>query len=72
MCRGTNVQRTTIVVLSHIRLSGSGANFAASYGAIFIRQMEIINPFTVKLSTSIVCTFLGLTTAIFVYRLGQK
>lgn len=44
--QGTNLKRTLIVVGVNIFLQLTGQNFVSLYGAIFIRDLNTINPFT--------------------------
>jgi MFS transporter, SP family, sugar:H+ symporter len=46
MFQGTNLKRTLIVVGVNIFLQLTGQNFVSLYGAIFIRDLNTINPFT--------------------------
>lgn len=61
-----------IVIMANFFLYATGANFANSYGALFIRRMDSVNPFTVTLSTSIGMAVLGLVTILVLDKLGRR
>ncbi|CAH0022149.1 unnamed protein product [Clonostachys rhizophaga] len=58
-----NIKRTAIVVAMNFFQQATGQSFASSYGAIFIRDIGTVNPFTMTLINSIVnlvTAFVGL------------
>lgn len=61
--QGKNLKRTAIVVAMNFFQQATGQAFASSYGAIFIRDIGTVNPFTMTLVNSIVnlvVSFIGL------------
>ena len=61
--QGKNLKRTAIVVVINFFQQATGQAFASSYGAIFIRGIGTVNPFTMTLINSFVnlgMVFLGL------------
>lgn len=62
MFQGTNLKRTLIVVGVNIFLQLTGQNFVSLYGAIFIRDLNTINPFTMTSINSGLSIVVLLTT----------
>ncbi|CAN9117288.1 unnamed protein product [Alternaria alternata] len=59
--QGTNLKRTLIVLGVNIFLQLTGQNFVSVYGAIFIKSLGVINPFTmtsINTAVSIVFVFI--------------
>lgn len=63
--QGTNLKRTTIVVLVNFFQQATGQAFASQYGALFVKSLDTINTFSmtvingfIALSVLILCLFL--------------
>jgi uncharacterized protein YbcV (DUF1398 family) len=61
--QGINLKRTAIVMAMNFFQQATGQTFASSYGAIFIRGLGTVNPFTMTLINSFInlcMVFVGL------------
>ncbi|GKT89185.1 sugar transporter [Colletotrichum tofieldiae] len=61
--KGINLRRTAIVVTMNFLQQATGQAFASTYGAIFIKDIGTVNPFTMTIINAIVnlcMVFLGL------------
>lgn len=70
--RGTHRRRTGIVVGSNFFLQATGQIFTSIYGALFVKSLGTVNPFTITITIAVVnvCTaFLAMT---LFDRLGRR
>ncbi|WQF84395.1 Putative major facilitator, sugar transporter, major facilitator superfamily [Colletotrichum destructivum] len=61
--KGINLKRTAIVVMMNFLQQATGQAFASTYGAIFIKDIGTVNPFTMTIINAIVnlcMVFVGL------------
>ncbi|KAJ8112649.1 hypothetical protein OPT61_g5023 [Boeremia exigua] len=66
--QGKNLKRTLIVVGVNVFLQLTGQNFISIYGAIFIRSIGVVNPFTMTSANSAI----GIVTVLAVQLLTDK
>lgn len=52
--KGVNLKRTAIVVVMNFLQQATGQAFASTYGAIFIKDIGTVNPFTMTIINAIV------------------
>ncbi|KAI0026020.1 general substrate transporter [Xylariomycetidae sp. FL0641] len=69
---GPNLNRTLIIIGCNCFLAGTGTNFANTYGALFIRGMDAVNPFTVTLSANVAVTIIVLITILVIDKCGRR
>ncbi|KAI0019211.1 general substrate transporter [Xylariomycetidae sp. FL0641] len=70
--RGPDRKRTALVTLNNVVLSCTGSNFASTYGAVYIKGLKTVNPFTVTTSTSAGVTVLCLLGVSVIDKVGRK
>ena len=70
--QGTNLRRTLIICTMNFFLAGTGTNFANSFGAYYIQQMDYVNPFTVTLCSTIGVAIISLITMLAIDRMGRR
>jgi hypothetical protein len=70
--QGKNLKRTAIVVGMNFFQQATGQAFASTYGAIFIRDIGTVNPFTMTIVISIINLAAASTGLYLVDRLGRR
>ncbi|KAL3450813.1 putative sugar transporter [Aspergillus insuetus] len=70
--QGKNLKRTAIVVGMNFFQQATGQAFASTYGAIFIRDIGTVNPFTMTIVISIINIAAASTGLYLVDRLGRR
>ncbi|KAJ3538535.1 hypothetical protein NM208_g5871 [Fusarium decemcellulare] len=70
--QGKSLKRTAIVVAMNFFQQATGQSFASSYGAIFIRDIGAVNPFTMTLINSIVNLMASFVGLYLVDRFGRR
>lgn len=73
MFRGTvNLKRTFIVIGANFFLQGTGSTFASVYGALFVKSLNTINPFTITVSMAAINMVVGFAAMVGVDRIGRR
>ncbi|KAL2844877.1 putative sugar transporter [Aspergillus pseudodeflectus] len=70
--QGNNLKRTAVVVGINFFQQATGQAFASTYGAIFIRDIGTVNPFTMTIVVSIINLCAASTGLYLVDRLGRR
>lgn len=72
MFRGVNLKRTLIVCAANFFLQATGSTFASVYGALFVKSLGTINPFTVTVIQAVISLFICLVAMVCVDRFGRR
>ncbi|KIX06960.1 uncharacterized protein Z518_04936 [Rhinocladiella mackenziei CBS 650.93] len=72
MFRGVNLKRTFIVLGCNFFLQSTGSIFVSVYGAIFVKSLGTINPFTITCTTAAVNFWVGILAMALVDKLGRR
>jgi MFS transporter, SP family, sugar:H+ symporter len=70
--QGKNLKRTAIVVAMNFFQQATGQAFASTYGAIFIRDIGTVNPFTMTIVNAIVNLCSAFAGLYLVDRAGRR
>lgn len=70
--QGKNLKRTAIVAAMNFFQQATGQAFASTYGAIFIRDIGTVNPFTMTIVNAVVNLTAAFTGLYLVDRLGRR
>ncbi|KAL8282209.1 hypothetical protein RB597_009758 [Gaeumannomyces tritici] len=70
--QGRNLKRTAIVVAMNFFQQATGQAFASTYGAIFIRDIGTVNPFTMSVINAIVNLCVAFVGLYLVDRYGRR
>ncbi|KAI8233091.1 hypothetical protein K4K54_010974 [Colletotrichum sp. SAR 10_86] len=65
-------KRTMSVIGVNFFMQATGSIFASVYGAIFVKQLGFINPFTVTIITSIINIFMCLCAMVLLDKMGRR
>lgn len=69
---GINLKRTLIVIGVNFFQQATGQAFASQYGAIFIKSLGTVNPFTMTLVNGAVNSFALVLSLTLVDRIGRR
>ncbi|KAF9874435.1 vegetative cell wall protein gp1 [Colletotrichum karsti] len=73
MFRGKQTTKRTLSVMGvNFFLQATGSIFASVYGAIFVKQLGFINPFTVTIITSVINIFMCLGSMVLLDKMGRR
>lgn len=72
MLKGTNLHRTIHGSIAAILTEVAGTSFASVYGTIFLKQVNVMNPFTATLVKRALLCFGCLTVIFFVEKTGRR
>ena len=70
--RGTNFRRTYIVIGANFFLQATGQIFTSIYGALFVKSLGTVNPFTVTVTIAAVNVTTALLSMALTDRLGRR
>jgi MFS transporter, SP family, sugar:H+ symporter len=70
--RGTNATRTMIVVGSNVFMQASGQIFAQVYGALFVKSLGTVNPFTISVVLAVVNLCTAVAAMIMIDKVGRR
>ncbi|TQN69344.1 Major facilitator-type transporter ecdD [Colletotrichum shisoi] len=70
--KGINLKRTAIVVMMNFLQQATGQAFASTYGAIFIKDIGTVNPFTMTIINAIVNLCMVLVGLYLNDRVGRR
>lgn len=70
--RGANLRRTYIVIGVNFYLQATGQLFTALYGALFVKSLGTVNPFTITCTISAVNVLTALLSMSLTDRLGRR
>ena len=68
----TNLTRTFIVAGCNFFLQGTGHIFATVYGAIFVSDLGVVNPFTITVIVAAINVVVSLLAMILVDKVGRR
>lgn len=72
LVKGTNLKRTAIVIGVNFFQQATGQSFASQYGAIFIRSLGTINPFSMSVGNSAISLTMLITCLLTSDKLGRR
>lgn len=73
MFKGKQVTKRTMSVIGvNFFLQATGSIFASVYGAIFVKQLGFINPFTVTMITSSINIVMCVCSMVLLDKLGRR
>ena len=70
--RGSNFRRTYIVIGVNFYLQATGQLFTALYGALFVKSLGTVNPFTITCTIAAVNVSTALLSMTLTDRLGRR
>lgn len=70
--QGVNLKRTFVVMGVNFFQQATGQAFSSQYGAIFIRSLGTVNPFTMSIVSSVIGAFGVLISLSTVDKIGRK
>lgn len=70
--RGSNLRRTYIVIGANFFLQATGQLFTALYGALFVKSLGTVNPFTITCTIAAVNVCTALLSMTLTDRLGRR
>lgn len=72
LVKGVNLKRTLIVCGLNFFFQATGNFFAGHYGALFVKSLGYLNPFTITVSNSALTTFSAFCGLLLIDRLGRR
>jgi len=70
--RGTNLRRTMIVSGANFFFQATGQIFTGIYGAIFVKSLGTVNPFTITVTMAVVNVCTAFLAMILLDRVGRR
>lgn len=70
--QGTNRRRTLIAFGSNFFLQATGQSFSVAYGAIFIKSLGTVNPFTMQVVSTLCSTVAVALSMLLTDRVGRR
>ena len=70
--RGHNRRRTFVTMMVAFFFQATGQVFSGHYGAVFVKSLGHINPFTITVSQSGINTFTSFVGILMIDRVGRR
>jgi MFS transporter, SP family, sugar:H+ symporter len=70
--RRQHIRRTIVVVGANFFLQGTGQNFTSIYGALFVKSLGTVNPFTITVTIAVVNTVTAFLAMMLLDRVGRR
>jgi SP family sugar:H+ symporter-like MFS transporter len=70
--KGTHVARTLITICANFLLQSTGQAFAVSYGAVYVKSLNTVNPFYITLVWNLSNIAFGLVAMALMDRIGRR
>ena len=70
--KGHNRRRTFVTMMVAFFFQATGQVFSGHYGAVFVKSLGHINPYTIQVSQSGINTFTSMCGILMIDRLGRR